>query len=186
METANIYLIADTHFNDPNIISFEGRGFKNIEEMNEMMISNWNSVISPSNTDSDTSNTQVIVAGDFIIGGDNAKDIIQSLNGDISLIMGNHDQNVEEYRSLIRNVYEYPIVVDDFWIISHFPMYVSMQSPYANIFGHIHSNPAFKSVSARSMCISSERLNYKPIALSQVKAAIHNESLCSSDWTTEL
>lgn len=173
MEESNIYLIADTHFNDPNIILFEDRGFKNIKEMNEIMISSWNSVVNPNNND------QVIVAGDFIVGGDNAKDIIQALNGNITLVMGNHDHNVDEYRAFIKNVYEYPIVVDDFWIISHFPMYVNMQSPYANIFGHIHSNPTFKSVSARSMCISTERLNYKPIALSKVKTAIHKESLLS-------
>lgn len=152
---------------------FENRPFKSVDDMNNVMIVSWNSVVTPAD--------QVMVAGDFIIGGNNktngmsAQDIIQALNGEITLIRGNHDDNIDEYRALLKNVYDYPIVVDDFWIVSHFPMYVNMQSPYANIFGHIHSSPTFKSVSARSMCISTERLNYTPMALAQIKAAVLNE-----------
>ena len=54
-----IFMIADTHFGDENIIKFEGRPFKSVKEMNQTMIENWNSVVS----DEDT----VFVLGDFSI-----------------------------------------------------------------------------------------------------------------------
>lgn len=43
--------------------------------------------------------------------------------------------------------------------------------PYANIFAHVHGNPAYADVSKQSFCASAERkaLNYYPIKLSDIK-----------------
>ena len=77
-----IFMIADTHFGDENIIKFEGRPFKSVKEMNQTMIENWNSVVS----DEDT----VFVLGDFISDA-SCLPLIDNLKGHIKLILGNHD-----------------------------------------------------------------------------------------------
>ena len=51
------FFIADTHFGDENIISYEGRPFKNAYEMQEVLIQNWNSVVNEEDI--------VFVVGDY-------------------------------------------------------------------------------------------------------------------------
>ena len=161
-----MHLIGDCHFNDPNIIKFEGRPFKSTAEMDEFMIQEWNATVPP---DGD-----IIVAGDFICSNDfqYIRSIISRLNGKISLVRGNHDTNLNMLEDLGVKIYHYPIVVDDFWMISHEPMYVNMSMPYANIYAHIHTNPNYKDVSPRGICVSTERLGYRPIFMDDAKARV--------------
>lgn len=42
---AKVYFTSDTHFNHANIIGFCSRPFKNVNEMNETLIANWNRVV---------------------------------------------------------------------------------------------------------------------------------------------
>lgn len=156
------YIIADTHFGDESVRIFERR-----EKNDEDIIVNWNNTVKESDT--------VYVAGDFAIA-DKAfiKHILEKLNGKKILIMGNHD--TLSYRDYIdvgfSEVYRHPILLDDFWIISHEPLYVTKFMPYANIFGHVHSNPSYKDYSERSFCVCVERINYTPILFSDVKKKV--------------
>ena len=70
------------------------------------------------------------------------------------------------------DIMKFPIVHDQFWIISHEPMFVSEAAPYANIFAHVHLNPMFVDVSSRSFCSSTERWNYELIPLDKAKAMV--------------
>lgn len=161
-----IFVVADTHFGDDNIRKFENRPFASLSYMNEKMIKKWNETVS----DDDT----VYVLGDFCVESE-IKNVLseKKLNGKIILIVGNHDKGLEdEYRKYGVEVIEHPIILDGFWILSHEPMYVSEQSPYANVFGHVHNNPMYKTVSSRSYCVSVERIGYKPIEFNEVKKAV--------------
>ena len=77
------FFTSDTHFNHANIIKFCNRPFKDVEQMNETLIANWNRVIGPNDT--------VFHLGDFCLGGAAEwTKVLDRLNGKIYLIMGNH------------------------------------------------------------------------------------------------
>lgn len=161
------FFIADMHLGDSNIILYENRPYRNIEEMREFMLYNWNSVVS--------SDDEVFIVGDFIdfLGTSNPKEILSRLNGKIRLIIGNHDIGYEDfYRENGVDVIEYPIIYKNFWIVSHEPMYMNENMPYVNIFGHVHSNPMYKTVSNHSFCVSVERIDYTPIDFEVIKASV--------------
>ena len=79
-----IWFTSDTHFYHSNIIGFCKRPFKNVEDMNETLIENWNRVVGQDDI--------VFHLGDFCLGGSAEwTKILDRLNGKIYLIMGNHD-----------------------------------------------------------------------------------------------
>lgn len=81
------FFTSDTHFGHANIIRFCNRPFRNVEEMNEALIENWNLVVSEDDT--------VFHLGDFAFGGSNVwKSIIPRLNGHINLIIGNMTERI--------------------------------------------------------------------------------------------
>ena len=155
------YLIADTHFSDANILKFENRPFSSVYSMNYAIIDSWNRTVEEDD--------EVYILGDF---GDFSK--VNKLSGIKYLVKGNHDtlSNEELRKCGFSEVYDKPIILNDFFILSHEPMYVTENAPYANIFGHVHNNPMYNAVSSRSYCVSVERIGYTPISFDEVKEAI--------------
>lgn len=159
-----IYFIADTHFGHSNIIKYENRPFHNVNEMDEMMIQYWNDVMKPE--------YEIFVLGDFsFYGKDRTTDICCRLKGKKTLIMGNHDKETPEFylECGFESVSKYPVIYNSFWILSHEPLYVNDNMPYANIFGHVHSNKIYSDYSNHSFCACVERLHYKPVEFSDIK-----------------
>jgi calcineurin-like phosphoesterase family protein len=102
----------------------------------------------------------------------------KKLNGKKYLVRGNHDTESDEFyisECGFAKVYDHPIIVDDFWIFSHEPMYINKYFPYANIFGHVHDNPSYATFSSRHYCICVERTGYTPITFDAVKATVMEE-----------
>ncbi len=162
-----VFFTADTHFGDSNIIRYENRPFSDIEDMDRTIIKNWNDTVSE--------NDKVFLLGDFsAYGFEKSCEICNSLNGEKFLVMGNHDTENEKYyyNCGFSGVSHYPIIYENFWILSHEPLYVNRNMPYANIFGHVHANPLYKDVSEQSFCVSAERIDYKPIEFGEIKQSI--------------
>lgn len=166
------YFIADTHFGDDNIRRYENRPFETTEQMNEVLISKWNSTVSE--------NDEVYILGDF--GADGyEKDILSVLKGTKYLVKGNHDTKSNEYYREVgfKEVYDLPVLYKNFWILSHDAIYVNRNMPYANLFGHVHNNPIVKDYSSQHFCVSAERIDYAPISFDEivriVKKASENE-----------
>lgn len=165
MNEPKIFLIGDCHFGHRNIIKYCNRPFMDVEDMTGKQISYWNSVVGK--------NDIVYVVGDFALcGKQKIIEIGKQLNGRKRLILGNHDQaSVNTYREAgFEFVYNHSIVLDDFFIVSHVPMVgISINAPFANIFAHVHDDPAYKDYSCRSFCVSAERINYTPVEFKVIK-----------------
>lgn len=77
------WLTSDLHFWHFNVIKYCDRPFKDVTEMNEMLIKSWNENVNPGD--------RVICLGDFSLAARAVETIVPRLNGDIELILGNHD-----------------------------------------------------------------------------------------------
>ena len=160
------FFIGDTHFFHKNIIGYENRPFSSVEEMNNKLIQNWNYTVKKTD--------RIFHLGDFSFGNKQMQiEIGQKLNGYKVLILGNHDRyNIRHYIDCgFNEVIKYPIVLDGFWILSHKPMYINKNMPYANIFAHVHGNPEYTDYSDQTICVSVERkhMNYAPISFDRIK-----------------
>lgn len=107
---SKIFVTSDTHFGHKNILRYCERPFDNIEEMNEYLISQWNSRVGVDDT--------VYFLGDFAMGpGVDDQfiiSILMRLNGDLKIVLGNHDQPNKKYKQtgLKRLIYLYKMSID--------------------------------------------------------------------------
>jgi len=81
-----IYFTADTHLGHKNVIEYSTRPFINAEEMDEVLIKNWNSLVQPCD--------EVYHLGDFSFHKPaKTAALLNKLNGQKYLIQGNHDRH---------------------------------------------------------------------------------------------
>ena len=159
------YFIGDTHFFDEGIIKICDRPFKGLRDMHSEIIKNWNSVV--------TDNDEVYIVGDLAFGDIDVVElakIVEELKGKKYLVRGNHDNFENDfYREIgFEEVYDKPIILDGFWIVSHEPMFVASIGPFVNIYAHVHDNPNYVDFSRRGACVSVERINYTPISFEDI------------------
>lgn len=165
-----IYLISDTHFNHKNIIEYENRPFASVEEMNKVIIDNWNAVV----TDEDT----VIHLGDVGLGTESMlKTIIPQLKGHKILIRGNHDTKSKQfYLDCGFEQVENNMLVN-YWgekvYISHRPeSRPGNGEPYTiHLYGHVHSklcDGKYPTLARNGACLCVERWNYTPVLLTSI------------------
>ena len=156
------WIISDMHFGHKNIITLEQRPFSSVEEMDEVIINNWNSVVKEEET--------VYVLGDVsFYNKEKTKEIINNLKGYKILIMGNHDTPKTRNWWLdvgFDEVIEYPIILDNFYILSHDIQYLPEESVYVNIHGHTHSKSINKYFYV-NVCV--ENIDYRPISFDKIK-----------------
>lgn len=138
LDPSLVFFTSDTHFNHEKIISFCDRPFESAEDMNEVLINNWNSVI--------PEDGYVFHLGDFA-WGHHIKNIIYELNGNIILIKGNHDE-----QNLKKGMYKYFYEIYDqlhlqigntSLYLNHYPFLTyggiyKEKNPVIQCFGHIH------------------------------------------------
>ena len=155
-QESRIFLIADTHFGDENIRLYEERPFLDTAVVSD--------------------NDLVYHLGDFCSGGQaRCRELLSQLKGRKFLVIGNHDTYLspQEWRDLgFEECYDLPVILKEFFILSHAPLYVCRSMPYANLYGHVHNHPSYRSVSSRSACVSVERIDYTPILLETLREQI--------------
>lgn len=129
------FFIGDTHFGHRAILEFEkeARPFATIEEHDEALIQNWNSVV--------TKRDVIYHMGDVIFSSSQGfKAILGRLNGIKKLIMGNHDskrchQLVPYFNSM------WGAGKFEGYSLTHIPIHTSQFFRFkGNIHGHLHSH----------------------------------------------
>lgn len=178
-DSEHTFFTSDTHFGHANIIRFCNRPFKNVEEMDEALIENWNQVVSEDDT--------VFHLGDFAFGGSSVwNSIIPRLNGHINLIIGNHDRkNLRQgYMSSFGMVVpQLQIEIEDNSIyLNHYPFlcYGGSYRGVWQLFGHVHSGPnadgldisRLKILFPTQYDVGVDNNNYVPISYKEVKNKI--------------
>lgn len=131
------YYIADTHFGHANIIRYDNRPFKSMEEMDAAMILNWNKVVSSDDT--------VYILGDFSWHKENETlEILKRLDGRKVLIKGNHDRISPAISKMFSLIVDYLEINDhgERVIMSHYPMpfWNGQFRDSIHLYGHIHNS----------------------------------------------
>ena len=153
---SRIFFYSDPHFHHENMAI--RRGFKNAEEMNNHIISEWNKIIHKKDT--------VILCGDITMEKDNYE-ILNKLNGIKKVILGNHDEpqhikSLLKYVNSVQSMKYYKGI-----IITHAPIHpCELDYKYKyNIHGHVHNNSLDDK---RYINVSAEVINYKPKLLKEL------------------
>ncbi|WP_238916774.1 metallophosphoesterase [Clostridium sp. YIM B02555] len=166
---AGVFITADTHFGDKNIIKYEKRPFLSIEDMDKQMIDSWNRVVNEDD--------MVFHLGDVgLYPLLKMKDIIKMLKGKKILIMGNHDNylTLSEWMECgFDEVYRFPIIYNEFIVMQHQPpQYINSATPFFYLYGHVHGTEMYPTVMKQSACVSVERWNYAPVKFEYLKKCV--------------
>lgn len=166
-----IYYISDLHFYHSNIIKMCNRPFHDVDVMNQILIDNWNTTV----TNSDT----VYFLGDFSFkcNQNQADKILEQLNGKKYFIKGNHDKetwlNRVKEKHLIEDWFDYKDIDDSGRrvILCHYPIH-SWNGLYRggyHLYGHVHNNTVDNQEWQKNRFnVSCEVLDYTPKTLDQL------------------
>lgn len=139
-----IFFTSDTHYSHKNILNFSDRPYKSVEEMDEELIKNWNSVVD--------NGDRIYHLGDFTFDHDNVESILKRLNGQKFLIQGNHCKINNHTRPIFEKYFEW---IKDYFvlkikngknipstkiILSHYPFEVwdAQHNGSLHFYGHVH------------------------------------------------
>lgn len=161
------FFISDLHLGHENIMKFAA-GFRTgetIEDHDQWLINNWNSVISKRDL--------VWVLGDVAIKTEHLYKLNQ-LKGRKKLVLGNHDDpNVLLYTPYFEEICGL-VRYKEFWL-SHCPIHpAEFRKRKFNIHGHVHQNSIIGDSRYINVCV--EALNGIPIELEYLRKKYCNFS----------
>jgi calcineurin-like phosphoesterase family protein len=162
----SIFFTSDTHFDHKNIMKYSKRPFSSVDEMNRVMIENWNRKVS--NTDS------IYFLGDLAFGDAHfANNVVNQLNGRKHFIRGNHDSVLND-KNFDRSQFEW---IKDYYVLRHNDMKIvlfhypiqewdGMFHGSIHLYGHVHNNP-FTGMKG-SYNVGVDVNNYEPVSLEEI------------------
>jgi len=168
---SNTWFTSDTHYFHGNIIKYCNRPFSNVEEMNEALITNYNSVVKPKDT--------IYHLGDFGFAHiDKIKYIASRLNGNKILLYGNHDKVIrnapkgtfDSSFNFIRDYLEINVNGQKI-ILCHYPMLTWNASGRGSIMlhGHAHGKTNYGHIkNGKILDVGVDVHNYFPISFDDV------------------
>ena len=151
------YIFSDPHFHHENMA--KRRGFSSAEEMNELIVKNWNNTVSKKDA--------VYLLGDITMEK-KQYEILKRLQGIIHVVLGNHDER-QHVREMLNYVHSVSGMIDykKTVILTHCPIHPSqLEFRYSyNIHGHVHENSIDDE---RYINVCAEMINYTPVEFSKL------------------
>ena len=161
-----VRFIADLHFSHQNMA--KRRGFSTVEEHDEHIIAQWNSVVNKRDV--------TYILGDITMEKSAPYPLLDRLNGIKHIVLGNHDRRQDtkklfDYAESIGGMLQYKGI-----FLTHCPIH-SDELNYGiakNIHGHIHDKVVMKMLDGwevpdeRYFCVSCEQVDYLPKSLEEL------------------
>lgn len=137
------YYISDLHIEHSNIMNFDNRPFKDVQEMNQTIVDNWNKTVKINDT--------VYILGDFIWAKENEWIYwVKQLTGNKVLVRGNHDprQFSSATKKLFQDITNLKEIKDNgrHVIMCHYPIPFYRASFAPNcymLYGHVHQTKEY-------------------------------------------
>jgi len=180
------WFTADAHFGHSRVIEYAKRPFASVEEMDQTMINNWNSVVGKQDI--------VYYLGDFSFYKDQQKtvDVINKLNGsEIHLILGNHDKHmktfvkekftsVQHYKEIYVPDSECHLPKGQMIVLMHYAMRVFNKSHRGviQLYGHSHGTLPGNS---QQLDVGVDSWNFTPVSYEQIKEKLKTLPLFRSE-----
>lgn len=156
------FFTADTHFSHDNIRKYCNRPFDTAEEMNEVMIERWNSVVKQGDL--------IYHLGDFSWG--DPIPILEQLNGQVYYIIGNHDKRnyrvLQEHQKIVWMKDLFTLKHDGkSTTLCHYAMYRWPKAHFNewHLFGHTHGTLAGV---GKSFDVGVDANDFTPLSWEQV------------------
>ena len=193
----NLFFTSDWHLGHANVIKFDKRPFKDVDEMAQTIINNWNSVV-----DDDSI---VYYMGDLFykVKASHIAYMMHQLKGEIRVILGNHDrlnQLVRMDRFSDIQSYQRVSVIDDEnkygkqdLILSHYPHLIWDKHHHGcwHLHGHSHQNltttPYGRNTyyNRKVIDVGCNGWNYTPISYQEIKDVMNKKSIEKIDHHEE-
>lgn len=134
--------------------------------MNEALLKNWINTV----TENDTTWHLGDVSVKKGVSQEHLNSMISRVPGKKYLILGNHDRQLSEDTHYWRDVgfdevFPYPIIYKDFYILSHEWIEHNGKTPYFNIHGHSHQH-TFDPATYYNVAV--ELNEYKPVSFTDI------------------
>ena len=184
----NIWITSDTHLSHSNILKFtdsttgeliRGNRFSNVDEMDQCILDNWNSVVNPGDI--------VYHLGDVTFDKEKFAKMWPRFNGSKRLIVGNHDDiKFMSSGGFFKKVQMWRMFSEFGLILSHVPLHITsmyrgaVDRPLYGIHGHIHQNSS-PIGPYRNVCV--EMTDYTPVHIEDL--ALKGQSYFNTQWETD-
>lgn len=172
-----IWFTSDTHYGHKNVIKYCNRPFATVEEMDETMIANYNSVVQNNDT--------VYHIGDYCFSKDGVN-IARRLKGNKFLIEGNHDHINPELAKFFKEISQYKEIrwEGEKIIMCHYAFRVWNKSHHGSWNLHGHSHNTLPPI-GKQLDVGVDVHNFFPISFEQVKKIMDKKTFKSVDHHDE-
>lgn len=156
-----LFVIADTHFCHENVLKYNNRPWKNVLEMNDALIENWNKKVGKKD--------RVIIVGDF--AWDRHGYFLNVLNGKKELVLGSHDKMPKKYLDSFSGVYmiKYFTYKGRDFVATHCCPRVWEKSHYGSVCLYAHSHGRLNTYNLSfDVGVDVPENRYSPISMDEI------------------